>query len=100
MGALLGLAALIAAIVLGLRAIRQRAGERAQPGRSADAPIPVEDYGDMDVAVRLQTCRCGGRFVIRGEGPGPSPALRVAHLECRKCEREQALYFDLSTLRH
>ncbi|MGH7785224.1 MAG: hypothetical protein ACRERC_00060 [Candidatus Binatia bacterium] len=100
MGALLGLAALIAALVLGLRFMRQRAVERAQPGRSPTAPIPVEDYGDMDVAVRLQTCRCGGRLFIRGEGPGPNQALRVAHLECRKCEREQALYFDLSTLRH
>lgn len=100
MGALLGLAALVAAIVLGLRFMRQRAVERAQPGGTAGAAIPIEDYGDMDIAVRLQSCRCGGRFVIRGEGPGPTPALRVAHLECRKCERERALYFDLSTVRH
>jgi hypothetical protein len=26
--------------------------------------------------------------------------LRVAHMECRRCERQQRLYFDLSAVRH
>ncbi len=101
MGALLGLAALIAAVVVGLRLIQQRAADRARPGASPATAIPIEDYGDIDIAVRLQTCRCGGRFIVRGEGPSAQPAsLRVAHLECQKCEREQRLYFDVSTVRH
>jgi len=101
MGSLLGLAALVAAVALGVRLLQQRGANRARPGRSPATAIPIEDYSDIDMAVRMQTCSCGGRFVVRGEGPARAPdALRVAHLECRKCEREQRLYFDVSTVRH
>lgn len=101
MGSLLGVAALIAVLAAGVRFLQQRAAERARPGATPAKAIPVSDYGEIDIAVRLQTCACGGRFVVRGEGPASQPgALRVAHLECRKCEREQRLYFDMSTLRH
>jgi hypothetical protein len=101
MGSLLGLAALIAAVAVGLRVLQRRAAERARPGASPATAIPIADYGDIDVAIRIQACRCGGRFTVRGEGPLGSPgALRVAHLECRRCERELRLYFDLSTVLH
>jgi len=99
MGSLLGVAALIAAVAVGLRLLQQRAVERARPGATPSTAIPIADYGDMDIAIRLQTCRCGGRFTVRGEGPADG-ALRVAHLECGRCEREQRIYFDMSTLRH
>jgi hypothetical protein len=100
MGSLLGLAALIAAVALGLRILQQQAAERARPGGTPATAIPIADYSDIDVAIRMQTCRCGGRFTVRGEGPSHPDTLRVAHLECRKCEREQRLYFDVSTVRH
>ncbi len=101
MGSLLGLAALIAAVVAGLRYLQQRAADRARPGATPTTAIPVVDYGEIDLAVRMQTCRCGGRFAVRGEGPASRPgSLRVAHLECQKCEREQRLYFDVSTVQH
>jgi hypothetical protein len=100
MGALLGVVALTAAIILGLRALQQRAVEQAQAGRSPATAIAIHDYAEIDIAVRLLSCRCGGHFALRGEGPARQPNLRVAQLECRKCEREQRLYFDLSTLRH
>ena len=98
LSSLLGLAALVAAIAVGLRIMQQRAAEKAQPGRTPDTAIAVHDYGEIEIAVRLQTCACGGRFALRGEGP--VGALRVAMLECRKCEREQRLFFDLSEVRH
>lgn len=100
MGSLLGIAALVAAIAVGLRLWRRRAAERAQPGRSPDRPIPIRDYGEMDIAIRLQTCPCGGHYALRGEGPGAAPQLRIAHLECRRCEREAAVYFDVSQVLH
>ena len=101
MASLLGLAALVAAVAVGLRVLQQRAAERARPGATPATAIPIADYGDIDVAIRMQTCRCGGRFTVRGEGPAAQPSsLRVAHLECRKCERERRLYFDVSTVRH
>jgi hypothetical protein len=99
MGSLLGVAALIAAVAAGLRLLQQRAVERARPGATPARAIPITDYGDIDVAVGMLACRCGGRFFLRGEGPA-SPPLRVAHLECRRCEREQRVYFDVSAVRH
>lgn len=98
----MGLAVLAAVITVGVRKLQERAAERALPGRSAATAIPIESYAEIDIAVRMQTCRCGGRYVLRGEGPmrdGERP-LRIAHLECRRCERERPLYFDLSTIRH
>lgn len=101
MGSLLGIAALIAVLAVGFRWLQERAAERARPGATPTTAIPVVDYGDIDLAVRMQTCRCGGRFGVRGEGPArQAGSLRVAHLECQKCEREQRLYFDMSTVRH
>lgn len=98
----LGIAALVAVLVVAVRLVQQSAFERAQPGRSPATAIPIEDYGDMDLAVRMQTCRCGGRYILRGEGPLPDAErpLRVAHMECRRCERQRRLYFDLSAVRH
>ncbi len=102
LSALLGLAALVAVVVTAARALRQRAAERARPGRSPASAIPIADFGDMDLAVQSQLCACGGRFGVRGEGPvaRETRPLRVAHLECQRCERERRLYFDLSTVRH
>jgi hypothetical protein len=98
----MAVAALVAVLVVTVRSIQQRAIERSRPGRGPDTAIPIEDYGDMDLAVRMLTCRCGGRYFLRGEGPLPNTErpLRVAHMECRRCERQQRLYFDLTTLRH
>jgi hypothetical protein len=98
----IGVAALVAVLVVAVRLIQQRAIDRAQPGRSPDTAIPIENYGDMDFAVRMQTCGCGGRYLLRGEGSlaDPDRPLRIAHMECRRCEREQRLYFDLSAVRH
>ena len=100
MGSLLGLVALVAAIVVGLRLMRRRAVERAQPGRSAEGAIAIRDYGEIDIAVRLQRCPCGGGYELRGEGPDARPSIRVAHLECRRCEREAWVYFDVSGVLH
>lgn len=102
LSALLGLAALIAAIAAGLRLMRRHAVESAQPGRTPTTAIPIHDYGEIEIAVRLRTCVCGGRFALRGEGPvsDSDRPLRVALLECRRCEREQRLFFDLSEVRH
>ncbi len=99
---LLGLVAFVVVVIALVRAFYDRAGERARPGRSPRSAIPVEDYGDIDATTRREMCPCGGRFVLRSEGPltrGGRP-LRVAQLECRRCARERRLYFDLSAMRH
>ena len=100
MGSLLGVAALIVAVIVGLRLLRRRAVERVQPGRSPDRAIAIRDYGEMDIAIGLQTCGCGGGYSLRGEGPTAGAQLRVAHLECRRCEREVSVYFDVTQVLH
>jgi hypothetical protein len=100
MASLLGVTALIVAVIIGVRLLRRRAGERAQPGRSPDRAIAIRDYGEIDVAIAGQTCPCGGDYSLRGEGPAAGAQLRVAHLECRRCEREVAVYFDVSQVLH
>ncbi len=100
MGSLLGVVALVSAVALGVRAWQRRSAERAQPGRRSDHPIAVTDYGEIDLAVRLQHCPCGGRYLLRGEGPARQQGLRIARLECRRCEREAELYFDVTGVPH
>ena len=90
----------VASVAVGLRLIRRRARVRAQPGRDPERPIAIRDYGEMDFAVAQQVCPCGGRYALRGEGPVAAARLRVAHLECRRCEREAWVYFDVSQVLH
>lgn len=91
---------IVVAIVL-VRGVRRYLIERRLPGRSAQTAIRIEDYSDIDVAVRMESCPCGGRFTVRGEGPTRrnERPLRVAYLECRACNRERRMYFDLTALR-
>jgi hypothetical protein len=94
----LGLAVLAAVVVLGWRALRARRREAMNPGRSPETAILATDYGDIDAAARQQRCSCGGSFTVRGEGSRES--LRIVRLECRRCERERVMYFDVSQVRH
>jgi hypothetical protein len=99
---LLTLAIILVLAVLAVTMIRQWRAERARPGGSLASAIPIESYAEIDIAVRMQACSCGGRYVIRGEGPvaGATRPLRTTHLECRRCGRERVLYFDLTNLEH
>lgn len=99
---LLTLAIVLVLAVVGVKLFQQWRAERARPGRSLASAIPIENYADIDVTVRLQSCPCGGRYAIRGEGPvaGARRPLRTTHLECRRCNRERVLYFDLTDLKH
>lgn len=101
-GLLLGLAAVVAVGAVAIRKLQERAVERALPGRAPASAIPITNYAEIDVAVRLQSCRCGGRFAVAGEGPvrHETRNLRMVNLECRRCERARRLYFDLTELRH
>jgi hypothetical protein len=90
-------------VIAGLawRSWRRRAAECALPGRSPETAICVRDYSEIDVTVGLERCPCGGRFVVRGEGPvrARGSGLRMTRIECRRCARERVLYFDLRFMR-
>lgn len=98
----LTLAILVVLVFTAVRIFLQWREDRSRPGGSLATAIPIENYADIDVAVRMQACSCGGRYSIRGEGPvakSPRPS-RTTHLECRRCHRERVLYFDLTDLKH
>ena len=102
MNLVLGLSVLAAVLAVAFRLIRRRVVERRRPGRTPSTAVLVEDFGDIDITIQLQACECGGRLVLLGEGSlaGDPRPLRVARVECRRCEREIQLYFDLSQVRH
>lgn len=97
----LGAAAFAAVLAFVARTVRSTLVERRRPGRSPGRALPVEDYSDIDAAVRMEVCTCTSHFVLRGEGPlqHGERQLRAARIECRSCGRERVLYFDLSGLR-
>ncbi len=97
-GIALGAAALLAVIIVGWRKARAWRQENARPGRSEATAIAITDYGEIDAVVFSQRCRCGGRFLVRGEGSRET--LRIVRLECRSCEREREVYFDVRAVRH
>jgi hypothetical protein len=97
-GSALGLAVLLAVLIVGWRKARTWRREATRPGRSEASPIAVADYGEIDAALLREHCQCGDRFSIRGEGSRGQ--LRVVHLECHTCERERVVYFDVRDVRH
>jgi len=99
MSLLLGLSALIAALVMIWRYRAQRRHERLRPGASTDTAIPIHDYSQIDASIDAQRCACGGGLTTLGEGPVASGApIRFCRLECRECGRESTIYFDLGSM--
>jgi hypothetical protein len=97
-GVALGLAALFAVIVVAWRKAGRWRREAKRRGRSESTAIEISDYGEIDATAAAERCACGGRFSIRGEGSRHH--LRVVKVECRVCEREQMIYFDVRHVRH
>ncbi len=96
------LAALGAVAVRGLRRRRERRSrERAAlalPGRSAERAIPIASFAELDDAVELARCPCGG--LLERIGEAARPGLRVVRCACLTCEEDVDLFFDLRGLRH
>jgi hypothetical protein len=96
MGALLGVVAAVAALAILVRRGRAMRGAAMQPGARPERPIAVLSFDEIDFTVEQQRCECGGRFQPRGEGPvAGAPRLRQVQIECRECDRERRLFFDV-----
>ncbi len=100
MSALLGLVALVAALLVFGRAIASKRRADQLPGARPASAIAVSDFGEIDAHVLARRCVCDGRYTSLGEGPvAGNDQLRLVRLECRDCEREALLYFDVSGTR-
>jgi hypothetical protein len=104
-GLLLGLALVAALVASGLRLVRRRRLERelaALPGGSRATALVVEDFAAIDAHLAGRGCRCGGRLRSHGERSEPAGdrVLRVAKVECERCERRGEVWFDASRAYH
>jgi len=96
MEAFLGLAAAVAALAIVGRGLQARRSAAMLAGGGPERAIPVAAFDQIDEIVEQQRCGCGGRFDPRGEGPVAADRhLRQVSIECRDCERERRLFFDL-----
>jgi hypothetical protein len=72
------------------------------PGATPAAAIRLDGMGGLDEALRARRCICGGFLENLGERSErrADRVLRVVRAECRRCEREQIVYFDPGTVLH
>jgi hypothetical protein len=104
-GLALTTALLLALAAAGLRVLRRRkirAVAAMLPGARPDNAIRVQDFAEIDAALRARRCICGGFLTSLGERSARDGerVLRVVRAECGRCENEQTVYFDTSTLLH
>lgn len=101
-GFALTVAILVAVLAVGIRALAARRAERSRPGATPARAIPAPRFDDIDATVRTLRCRCGGALRPVGEGGsgGPERRLRFVLVECRRCERESRIYFDVTRAFH
>jgi len=102
---LIGLALLVAVgVVAGRKVVKAREKARrrrelaARPGYSAEHPLKIASFTEIDDAIALWRCPCGGLLDRIGEGS--RPGMRVVRCACLVCEEDVDLFFDLSELRH
>jgi hypothetical protein len=101
-GQLLGLVALLAAIVVGARRLQRTRAERRRPGATIYLPVTVQRFDEIDAAVQGQKCWCGGMLVDAGETSRVvgERRFRIVRLVCQDCERDEFVYFDVTAVFH
>ncbi|MBI5545997.1 MAG: hypothetical protein HY901_19065 [Deltaproteobacteria bacterium] len=104
-GLLFTLALLAALGVFAARRILQGRAKRKRkrtiadrPGYSPDKPVKISGFDEIDDAIAMWRCPCGGLLDRIGEGS--RPGMRVVRCVCVVCEEDVDLFFDLSELRH
>ena len=102
---LVTLALLVALAATGQRWHKRRRLRRLLlqlPGASADNATAVASFDAIAEHVHQRRCPCGGRYDAFGEGSQTTDGrrLRVVQLECRFCERQTRMYFDVTTVFH
>ena len=98
----MGLAIVTVIAVRGFRrakARRQAATALKLPGASVETALDVKSLREIDDFILDQSCACGGGFRPMGERSvvdEDGRDLRVARLECGRCEAERLLFFRLN----
>jgi hypothetical protein len=101
----MALALVVALAVSGRRLYRRLRLHRALlalPGARPENAVVVGSFEEIDAETKRRHCPCGGRYDVRGESSRETGGrrLRVIGLECRFCERQVRLFFDVTGLFH
>ena len=104
-GLLIGLAVLAAVGVIAARAFKKGSTKKhfahevaTRPGYSAEHPVKIASFEEIDDAIATWRCPCGGLLDRIGEGG--RPGMRVVKCACVICEEDVDLFFDLRELRN
>jgi hypothetical protein len=84
------------------RRMRLRRALLALPGARSENAVVVGSFEEVDAETERRRCPCGGRYDVRGESSRETDGrrLRVIGLECRFCEKQVRLFFDVTGLLH
>lgn len=95
-------AAVVAVAIRRLFLAGRRRIVREGPGSAPDRSIPVRSFAEIDAALDIRLCPCGGQYERTGEGTREAAGhrYRVARLVCRACEEGQEVFFDTTHLLH
>ena len=101
------MAVVLVVVIVAMFLRRRRAGRGLSaalnaPGASPETALELSGYSAIDEHVLDLTCACGGGFRPLGEGSMrvDGRELRVARLECGRCEAERLMYFVEPPLLH
>lgn len=84
------------------RRTRLRRALLALPGARPENAMVVHSFEEIDAETRRRHCPCGGRYDVRGESSRDTRdgRLRVIGLECRFCEKQIRLFFNVTEMFH
>jgi hypothetical protein len=101
-GIFIGIAVLAAVIAVGIRRVQRVRFERRKPGATIHLPVAVSSFDEIDAALQGRTCWCGGALLLAGETSRVvgQRRYRIARLVCAQCERDEHVYFDVTTVFH
>jgi hypothetical protein len=101
-GLLLGLAAMAAVVVAGFRRWERARTARRRPGATIHRAVSVSRFDEIDAALYGRACECGGSLLLAGETSRAAGErrFRIVRLVCNECERDELVYFDVTSAFH
>ncbi|MFN8625514.1 MAG: hypothetical protein U0587_05965 [Candidatus Binatia bacterium] len=101
-GVLLGLAAIAAVTAVAFRRWQRSWTTRRRPGATLQRALAVTRFDEIDALLEGRVCRCGAPLRSAGETSRllGSRRFRIVRLFCPDCERDEAVYFDVTRVFH
>jgi hypothetical protein len=98
--------ALLAALAASGRRVwkrrRFRSAVAALGGGSRETALAIDAFSDIELHLVTRECPCGGLLASLGERSEKQDGriLRIARVECRRCEERFEVWFDATLAYH